>query len=57
VILEPDAVARWLDPTARDLDGLADLLRPSPEDVLEAYPVDRAVGNARIDEPRLIQRV
>jgi putative SOS response-associated peptidase YedK len=56
VILEPDAVARWLDPTARDLDDLADLLGPSAEDVLEAYPVDRAVGNARIDEPRLIQR-
>jgi putative SOS response-associated peptidase YedK len=57
VILEPGAVARWLDPATRDLDDLADLLGPSPEDVLEAYRVDRAVGNARIDEPRLIQPV
>jgi putative SOS response-associated peptidase YedK len=56
VILEPAGVARWLDPTAADVDALADLLRPCPDDVLVAHPVDRAVGNARIDEPRLIQR-
>jgi putative SOS response-associated peptidase YedK len=56
VILEAADLARWLDPGTRDLGALADLLRPAADDVLDAYPVDRAVGNARIDEPRLIQR-
>lgn len=57
VILEPVDVARWLDPAVRDPAEFADLLRPCRDDLLEAYPVDRAVGSARIDEPRLVQRV
>jgi putative SOS response-associated peptidase YedK len=57
VILEPASLDRWLDPTTRDLAGVADLLRPCADDLLEAYPVDRAVGSTRVDEPRLVQRV
>jgi putative SOS response-associated peptidase YedK len=57
VVLEADAFARWLDPGTRDLGVLADLLHPCASELLEAYPVDRAVGNARVDEPRLVQRV
>jgi putative SOS response-associated peptidase YedK len=57
VVLEAGAFDRWLDPGTRDVEDLADLLRPCASELLEAYPVDRAVGNARIDEARLVQRV
>lgn len=57
LILERSALDRWLDPDTYDLTELADLLRAYPPAALEAYPVDRAVGNARIDEPRLVQSV
>jgi putative SOS response-associated peptidase YedK len=57
VILEPVSFDRWLDPTTRDLAAVADLLRPCAGDLLDAYRVDRAVGSARVDEPRLVQRV
>jgi len=56
VVLEADAFARWLDPEVRDVDELADLLRPCASELLEAYPVGREVGNARVDEPHLIRR-
>ena len=56
VILERAAIARWLDPDARDVFELDDLLRPCASELLEAYPVGRAVGNARIDEAGLVQR-
>jgi putative SOS response-associated peptidase YedK len=57
VILEPASLDRWLDPATRDLAAVADLLRPCADDLLEAYPVARAVGSARVDEARLVQRV
>jgi putative SOS response-associated peptidase YedK len=56
VVLDPADLPRWLDPDQRDPGALADLLRPCPEDWLEAYPVGPEVGNARVDDPRLIQR-
>ncbi len=56
VVLDPGAIARWLDPEERDPHALDDLLVPCPDDWLEAYPVGPEVGNARVDEPRLIQR-
>jgi putative SOS response-associated peptidase YedK len=56
VILEPADVARWLDPAVHDVGALADLLNPCPDGVLDGYPVDRAVGDARVDEPRLVRR-
>jgi putative SOS response-associated peptidase YedK len=56
VILEPDKLARWLDPRERDIRAFGDLFAPRDDEVLEAYPVDIAVGNARIDDPGLVQR-
>jgi putative SOS response-associated peptidase YedK len=56
VVLDPAAIARWLDPAQRDPHALDDLLAPCPDDWLEAYPVGPEVGNARVDDPRLIQR-
>lgn len=55
VVLDPADVARWLDPDEHDPHALDDLLRPCPDAWLEAYPVGPEVGNARVDDPRLIQ--
>lgn len=56
VVLDPADLQRWLDPETFDVGALADLLQPCPDDWLVAYPVGREVGNARVDDPRLIQR-
>jgi putative SOS response-associated peptidase YedK len=55
VILDaPEAIAQWLDPGSRS-DALLALLRPARDDVLQAWPVGRAVGNTRHDGPELIE--
>lgn len=54
VILEPDAWARWVDPQEFDPQRLEDLLVPADQGTLTMYPVGRAVGNSRVDEPNLI---
>lgn len=56
VVLERHHLARWLDPRKRDVGEFADLLRPCASELLEAYPVDRAVGNARFDDVSLVER-
>jgi putative SOS response-associated peptidase YedK len=45
VILPAWAWDQWLDPAYGDRDVLNDLLRPAPEQLLEAVPVGRLVGN------------
>lgn len=57
VVLAPEAWDRWLDPDERDLDALAALLVPAPEDLLELVPVGPAVGNVRNDGPSLLDPV
>lgn len=57
VILEPDAFERWLAPDIEDPEVIDDLMRPLEDGVLEAYPVARAVGNARAEGPELIEEV
>ena len=57
VLLPLDAWARWLDPANDDVDELARLLVPAPDDLLEAVPVSRAVGNVRNDGPELLEPV
>ena len=43
---------RWL---FDEPDDVADLLGPSPSEAWSMRPVDRRVGNARIDEPSLVE--
>jgi putative SOS response-associated peptidase YedK len=50
-------VGAWLDPANDDVDDLARLLVPAPDDLLEAVPVSRAVGNVRNDGPELLEPV
>jgi putative SOS response-associated peptidase YedK len=48
---------RWLDPEIRDAGAVADLLGPCADDVLEAWPVSRAVSNPAAEGPALIEPV
>ena len=57
VILERDALARWLEPTGADREELESLLHPAPAGTLNHYPVDRRVGNVRNDGPDIIAPV
>jgi putative SOS response-associated peptidase YedK len=57
VVLEEHDWDRWLDPTATDTDELAQLLVPSADDLLVAYPVSSAVNSADNDGPELVERV
>jgi putative SOS response-associated peptidase YedK len=53
VILLPESWDAWLDPDNKDVDQLAALLEPAPEDLLALWPVDQAVGNPRNNTPDL----
>jgi putative SOS response-associated peptidase YedK len=54
VIIEPEDWPLWLGEREGDPTGL---LRPTPENVLRMWPVDRKVGNVRHDGPDLIKPV
>jgi len=54
VILPPDDWEAWLGPeTSRE--ALEALLRPAPEDVLEAVPVSTAVNDPATDDRRCVE--
>jgi putative SOS response-associated peptidase YedK len=55
VILEPTDFDAWLDPDTQKAEALLPLLRPTGGDVLEAWPVSRAVNNPANDSPDLIR--
>lgn len=61
VILSPDDFAMWLgtgkDSTPRELDQLQHLLRPFDASNMDAYPVDKAVGNVRNEGAGLIEQL
>jgi putative SOS response-associated peptidase YedK len=55
VIVPPAAFGLWLSGEA-ETDRAASLIAPAPDDLLEAWPVSRAVNNAANDGPGLIVR-
>ncbi|ALS27490.1 SOS response-associated peptidase [Paenibacillus cisolokensis] len=57
VILRPEDEAVWLDRANREPQRLRALLKPYPEELMEAYPVSAEVGNVRNDSPRCIEPV
>jgi putative SOS response-associated peptidase YedK len=56
VILPPEAWDTWLDPENHDIDALAKLLVPAPDDVVEMYEVAPLVSNAKNEGPELVER-
>lgn len=57
VLLDGAALARWLDPTLRDVGEVLSLLAPAPDDYLTTRAVSDRVNNTRNDDPHLIDPV
>ncbi len=55
VILPIAAYADWLDPDNTDVDALAALLRPAPDESMSIHPVSLRVNNVRNEGPDLIE--
>jgi putative SOS response-associated peptidase YedK len=55
VLLPPEAWDTWLDPDESDVDKLAALLVPAPDDMLQLWPVDTAVSSSRSNGAELIK--
>jgi putative SOS response-associated peptidase YedK len=53
VILPEATWDTWLDPDLDDVDKLAALLVPAPDDLLVLWPVDQAVNSPRSNGPEL----
>ncbi len=51
VILDPATYSRWLDPGQAKVE---EMLRPCPDQWLEAFPVSTRVNNVRNDVVELI---
>lgn len=54
VFLPPSVWDEWLDPDNDDVESLKELLVPAGESLLDAHPVDPAVGNVRNKGAELI---
>ncbi|MCT9820148.1 SOS response-associated peptidase [Microbacterium sp. W1N] len=60
LFLDPDFADAWLDPTTDNVGDVLDAAidaAPTLADTLEAYVVDRAVGNVRNNGPELIEPI
>ena len=57
IILSPDNYELWLDLDMLKAEPLLDLLRPYPDDVMEAYPVSKRVNKPSNDEPSCVEPV
>ncbi len=55
VLLDRDAVTRWLDPENSDPSTLADVLVPCAEERIAGHPVSLAVNSVRNDDARCIE--
>jgi putative SOS response-associated peptidase YedK len=55
VLLEPDAVALWLDPWLTDAEQLADLLQPAADGLLTLAPVSRRLNSPHHEGADLLQ--
>ena len=47
VMLAPHRWDMWLDPSAEDIDALLGQVEVFPSELIEIYPVSRAVNNSR----------
>jgi len=55
VIVPPEDVEHWLSHSETDIDALAYLLAPAPDDALAMYPVSPAVNSPAHNTPDLIE--
>jgi putative SOS response-associated peptidase YedK len=57
VILAPERWDAWLDTREVPAAEAAQMLKPAPDDLLELFEVNKALGNSRNDGPELQRRV
>jgi len=57
VILDGEQQKRWCDPKLSDLSAMSQLLKPYPEEKMEAYEISTLVNNARNDSPDCVASV
>ncbi|MBN2983507.1 MULTISPECIES: SOS response-associated peptidase [Cohnella] len=57
VILREEDESVWLDRRIREPERLNRLLAPYPDEEMEAYEVDKRVGNVANDDPSCIERI
>jgi putative SOS response-associated peptidase YedK len=55
VILPPEDYGLWLDPDIQEAEPLLDLLRPYPDEAMEAYQVSRLVNSPSNDDERCVE--
>lgn len=55
VVADADAARVWLDPRVVSTDALAAMLRPAPDDELDAVAVNPAVNDIRHDAPDCLE--
>jgi putative SOS response-associated peptidase YedK len=56
-ILHPRDYAKWLDPSPQTPDSLLPLLKPYPDEQMNAYPVSTLVNKPENDIPELVVQV
>lgn len=57
VIIPSEYQDKWLDPKTEDRDYLLSMLKPSPSEGMEAYPVSKRVNSPRNNSPECILRL
>lgn len=57
LLLPPDFIDSWLDPSLNDAAAVRDLIAAVPQPQLSPHEVDPAVGNVRNNGPHLIEPV
>jgi putative SOS response-associated peptidase YedK len=57
VILAESDWPKWLGEEPATNEELLAMLKPSPDDVLKIWPVDKAVGNVRNKGPQLMMPI
>lgn len=57
VILSPQAIEIWLNPTIQDPEQLLPLLNGAPDDIIEMYQVSTKVNSPSYDSSELIEKI
>lgn len=57
VILKPEEEKIWLNPLMDDTNYLNDLLKPYPQELMDAYEVSSLVNSPKNNSPNLIQTI
>ncbi len=57
VILEPDDYEIWLDPGMRDVETVADMLKPYDARLMRGFPVSSRINSVVNDDAACSERV